>query len=364
MVVAIAAASGLVLSGPYIGLLRSSLKRAIPGRFGLIVNVVIALAIGAAIVVALRGIRERRAVRYAALAGALALGATYAHFFIHGSADTITVERFHFVEYGIITFLFYRVWRGRADASAFVLPALAGLFIGTLDEGLQFYVPDRIGELNDLQLNAAAIACGLLFSVAAVPPARGDAAWRRESARPVGVLAALTTAALALFIAAVHLGFDVRDPAIGAFKSRYSAGQLLQLSDDRQAHGFRLPAQAPRFSREDQYLVEALWHAQRRNELWAADRGASWSENLILERYFAPALSLPGLRWPAAQRDAAAARASASPFVSTANRLTIYTWSRPVFWTISAAVVVLCLLFSLLVGRRAAELQDLPKALR
>jgi hypothetical protein len=70
-------------------------------------------------------------------------------------------------------------------------------------------------------------------------------------------------------------------------------------------------------SREDQYLTEALWHVQQRNEAWVA--GAferAWRENLIVERYFSPVLDAPtyagrsGQRWPAEQAAAADMKAA------------------------------------------------------
>ena len=67
--------------------------------------------------------------------------------------------------------------------------------------------------------------------------------------------------------------------------------------------------------REDQYMDEGLWHIRRRNEEWSAGQDSrAWSENLILERFFAPVLDTPsyalpaGARWPADQRADAARR--------------------------------------------------------
>ena len=80
------------------------------------------------------------------------------------------MERFHFIEYGLITFLFYRAWRPLEDPSIVILPALAALLVGTADEWLQWFIPNRVGELNDIFLNGIAIACGLVFSLGADPP--------------------------------------------------------------------------------------------------------------------------------------------------------------------------------------------------
>ena len=337
---ALIVSAALVLSGPYIGLLRAEIKSAFPGRFGVLVNTAIALAIAGAAAAALARIRERRALRYGALVAAGVFGAAYAHLLIRGSADTVVVERFHFVEYGLIAFLFYRAWRPRGDTSALVLPVLAALIVGTLDEGLQWFVPDRIGEWRDLELNAAASVCGLLFGIGVDPSDSLALSWRRGSPTRIGVAAALTAFVLAAFVSTVHLGYAVHDAEIGSFLSRYSATELLRLSAER-ASGIRPPDAAPRLSREDQYLAEAIWHVQERNARWTDDLAASWFENAILERYFAPALDL-GHRWPSEQRAAAAHTPTrAGSYTSRANRLEIYTWNRRSFWLFAGACIVL-----------------------
>ncbi len=51
-----------------------------------------------------------------------------------------------------------------------VLPVLAGLLVGTADEWLQWFIPNRVGEIADILLNGIAIGCGL-----AVQPRRRSA---------------------------------------------------------------------------------------------------------------------------------------------------------------------------------------------
>ena len=83
-----------------------------------------------------------------------------------------------------------------------------------------------------------------------------------------------------------------------------------------------------RFSREDQYLAEALWHVRARNDAWSTDVGRAWSENRVLEKYFSPVLAITsyltpdGVKWPDGQRADAQARAASAPrtpFVSKAD---------------------------------------------
>ncbi len=216
------------------------------------------------------------------------------------------MQRFHFVEYGLITFLFYRAWRPLEDPSIVMLPALAGLLVGTADEWLQWFIPNRVGELHDIFLNGIAIACGLVFSLGADPPPSSGA-----PCGPVPFSASAgsprrSSIALAVFFHAVHLGHDIGDEEIGVFKSRYSKDRLGAMAAEKveewRAHP--LPLVLRRVSREEQYMSEGVTHVQERNEqLAAGDVGAAWKENRILEKYYAPVLDTPsyvsraGHRW-------------------------------------------------------------------
>lgn len=356
-VLAIAVAAALVLGAPFIGYLRSWIRAEFPGQFVRIVGGIVAILTVAAIGLAALRIRERRAIRYAAIAGALAAAVWYSLAEATGKPDVDVVQRFHFVEYGLITYLFYRAWRPLDDRAAFVLPALAGLLVGTADEWLQWFVPGRIGEMADIFLNGVAIGCGLLFSYGADPPVEMTARLHPGSWARIGRLAAVVVLAFALFFHVVHLGYDIRDDEIGMFKSRYSPAKLSTLGVEKREEWrtHPLPLVLQRVSREDQYMTEGVTHAQRRNEqLGANDAASAWRENQILEKYYAPVLDTPsyvlrtGHRWPPEQRADVASRAAggAAAYISTANPYPIYAWSRVWFWAaalmIAAAVLLLC----------------------
>src|SRR4030095_15544907 len=141
-------------------------------QFVWIVGAATAAILGCALAAGLARIRERRGLRYTLLAASVAMAAAFTWGHASGVPDVDVVEVFHFVEYGLITFLFYRAWRPREDASIVILPFLAALTAGTIDEGLQWFVPVRVGELKDVLLNSVAIGCGLLFSLGVDPPPR------------------------------------------------------------------------------------------------------------------------------------------------------------------------------------------------
>ena len=201
----------------------------------------------------------------------------------------------------------------------FVLPLLAGIAVGTLEEWLQWFIPGRVGDMRDVFLNVTAIVCGLLFSVGVDPPDAAAFELRPGSLRRIGVVASVVAVLFALFVYSVHLGVETNDPEAGRFRSRYDAPTLLSIGQDRLALWKDHPIERPRSrSRGDQYMSEGLLHVQERNRRWeAGDMSAAWSENFILEKYYAPVLDTPlyisrtGHRWPADQR--AHAESAAAP---------------------------------------------------
>ncbi len=337
-----------------------------------------AVPIGIALLAALARIRDRRTTRYVMLASSLLLGAVYVVF------DALSfTECFHFVEYGLLAWLFYRSAmsvgttgalgrfsiRRRAEAlasadtrtlkralygeaqtarvpggaaptgddgSVIVLPLLAGVIVGTLDEWFQWFIPIRAGEARDVILDIAATACGLLFALSVEPPRWVGLSLQRRSVWRVAACAGVAVAVLAFFILSVHVGYDVRDPRIGTFRARYTAAELAELSRNRaERWAVEPPVVLRRLSREDQYLSEGLWHVQRRNAAWdAGELATAWRENLILETFYAPVLDTPtregseGHRWPPDQRADIEQRPGLDrgPLVSDAYRYPLLVW--------------------------------------
>jgi VanZ family protein len=357
----------LVLSAPFIGFVRSWIRASFPGQFVRIIGSVLGatalVALGAAVV----RIRDRRALRYLAILASLVIATLYSLADATGIPEVDVVQRFHFVEYGLIAFLFYRAWRPLGDPSILVLPVLAGLIVGTADEWLQWFIPNRVGEMDDIFLDGIAVVCGLLFSLGADPPRTFSPALQRGSLKRIGRLASSFVVAFAAFFHTVHLGYDVRDDEIGTFKSRYSKPVLEAMGGEKlkawRAHP--PPLVLRRVSREDQYMTEGVTHVQERNKRLAAnDVAAAWRENRILERYYAPVLDTPsyvsatGHRWSAAQRadvesrDASQGSAPAS-YVSAANPYPIYAWPRALVWGITLTIALAILAACAMLDRRS-----------
>lgn len=329
--VALAAAAAVILSAAFIQQALTAVSVAWAPQFRALGIAATAVPVGIAVLAAVVRIRDRRPARYLALASSLAIGAGY----ILINALTFG-ESFHFVEYGLLAWLFYRALRPGDDGSIFLLPILAGIVVGALDEWFQWFIPIRAGEARDVILNTVASGCGLLFALSVEPPDRLTIALRRESLGRLRRHAGAAVVLFALFFLTVHVGHDVRDPEIGSFRSRYTAGQLAALGRDRaERWRVRPPLAQRRLSREDQYLTEGLWHVQQRNLAWnAGDVAVAWRENRILETFYAPILDVPtyadpsGHRWPGDQRAEAARRPDVyrGPFVSDAYRYPMYVW--------------------------------------
>jgi hypothetical protein len=349
LLAAVTVSATLVLSAPFIGQIRTSLRDAVGARFATFMAVAVGGLVAVAAGAAMARIKERRASRYTTLALALLIGVGYAFVTRTGNPEVDAVERFHFVEYAFVTFLFYRAWKGAGDVAIFVLPALAGIIVGTCEEWLRWFVPVQVGEARDGLLNLVAIVCGLLFSLSLDPPASIASTLSPPSRRRILRLGAAALAVFAAFFHFVHLGYEIKDAEAGVFRSRYTAGELSALSDARpRAWAVRPPLTWSRLSRKDQYFSEGVAHVQHRNETWEEGNVmASRHENLILEKYYAPVLDTPsylsaaGHRWPAEQRADAESRIGPGfmIYVSDALPSPMFIWPKWLFWTTVAVLV-------------------------
>jgi hypothetical protein len=359
LLVAVLVSIAVVIAGPFVGQARDAVREAFPGASGTIFNAVVAAAAAAIVIAGLTRIRERRVLRYTLIGIAVGIAALAALLTSSPSAAQNAVERFHFIEYGLVTWLFYRAVLPHgtsgagarpADPSLIVVPALCALMVGTADEGLQWFVPERIGEWRDIFLNGTAIGAGLLFSIGLAPPRAFVPVWLPGSRSITGRVAAAAVVAIAAFVHVVHLGHEIRDEEIGVFRSRYRAGDLLAHAVDRAAYWAHTPPPMTvrRLSREDQYLAEAAWHVTARNAAWESDPARAWLENRILEKYFAPALDTPSYimgvsRWPPEQREDIVRRlGSREPArrASQAARLELYLISPMPLWTVTGLLAM------------------------
>ena len=359
----------IVLGSPFMGQLQRFLRQSLSTRnYVLLFGVGVLAAVGLVILLAFVRIRERRGQRFALLVIALLFGGAYMWWTGTPYPEVNAVERVHFVEYGLVAFLFYRAGLPRrsfseggksaGDPSIVILPILAGFTVGTFDEWLQWFIPYRVGEAHDVFINLAAIICGLLFALALQPPSAFSARLSAHSWRRIGIASAIVWLIFATFVSQVHLGHMISVPDVGRFKSHYTEDELYDLQGHRAAlWQTQPPINIPRLSREDQYLDEGLWHVRKRNSTDVI--GEAWRENLILERFFVPVLDMPtyaspnGNRWPPEQRADISQRAGVmDSYVSTAESYPIVVWSGRVFWSVVVLVSLMLVVAPLGFARR------------
>jgi hypothetical protein len=343
----------VVASAPAMGEVVSRLRDLAQGHYALMLTIVVTMAAATILGGAALVIRDRRLERYGWIAAALLLAAGYGFVVRTGVADSDAAERFHFVQYGVLAFLFYKAWRPLGDGAVFILPLLACVIVGTVDEWVQWFVPGRVGEAKDALLNLMAGVAGTMFAIGVDPPPRGVRSLSSSSRHRVGIACAILFMVFGGFFHSVHLGHQIVDSAAGVFYSRYDEDTLLAVSAARRAQWRSAPPLTwSRYSREDQYLAEGIAHVRRRNQRW--DEGhllAARQENLILEKYYAPVLDTPSYiaatphRWSDAQR--ASADAVPGPgfmiYESDALDYLVVTWPPTLYWLTLATAVLLTL---------------------
>jgi len=302
---ALLVSSLLVAGAPFLGEARRWLAATLPGQYLWIVNGIVGLAALLVLVAAARRIRFGWPWRVACLATAATIAVGFTRLTGSPVPAVAAVEHFHFVQYGLITGLFYRAWRHRGDMTSLLWPVAAALVCGTAEEWWQWFLPARVGELADVLLNIVAIGCGLLVSVALAPLSVSP----REVVRSGWAHASGAMAGAALVVAAftwtVHVGHEVRVEEAGVFVSRYDATTLLAHAAERRGRWATNPPLVRRtLTREDQYRSEGEAHVRARNAAWdSGDIVTAWMENRILEEFYAPVLDTPshisstGHRW-------------------------------------------------------------------
>jgi hypothetical protein len=99
--------------------------------------------------------RRRRRVRISDIGwlGGIAAGLIVWTHLLMGQPE----EAVHFIEYGVLGVLLYRALRPDIDdPGVFIAAALIGTIVGTVDEIIQWVVPDRYWDVRDLVLNGGA----------------------------------------------------------------------------------------------------------------------------------------------------------------------------------------------------------------
>ncbi len=288
------------------------------GDFALVLA---ALALAVAVIVATVGIARIKSDRWPRLAmigSGLAVAVGYALLSERGSLQEAVVEQLHFVSYGALAASLIPVCACLGRLAP--VGSLVGVVVvSVLDEGLQWLVPVRTGEVFDIALNILAGLGGALvglglFSIGlgagkgarpgvevrfGFAPERSIIAYRSwpphpSALRRLGAASSLSVLLLAGFVDVVHLGHQIEDEEVGVFRSFWDARALVA-RNQRAEEAWRRETPGPLtpFEREDWFRTEAGWHVIARNRAAVSeDWRTAHAENRILEVYYPAFLDL------------------------------------------------------------------------
>ena len=75
----------------------------------------------------------------------------------------LSIERIHFIEYGLLSLLVFRALRHNiGDKSIYLWSGITVFCLGFLDEGIQYLLPSRVYDTRDVIANGVAGVLGLL----------------------------------------------------------------------------------------------------------------------------------------------------------------------------------------------------------
>jgi VanZ family protein len=182
-------------------------------------------------------------------------------------------EAVHLLEYGVLGVLLYRALRPQVpDASVYVVAALIGVFVGTLDEVIQWITPRRFFDFRDIFLNCGSCALALV------------AVWKVDGPGPQPVTARSLRRVVRSAIAAVTLFalvLSVTPTRVQRWAERFPGVSFLQSPDNEMAeygHRHVIPGVGRIKSR---FTVEQL----RAEDAARADEVAAILDRYPSERY-------------------------------------------------------------------------------
>ena len=257
-------------------------------------------------------------------------------------------ESIHFIEYGVLGVLFFHALSFRlSDWSIYVAAVLLTSLVGTLDEVVQWFTPQRYFDFRDIWLNAGA---GLLAQVVIAKGIRPSLINSKIHSQGV-FLVCILTAVQILILAGCYsntpdivkrfsktfpffsyltskdnimaeYGYRHEDPQIGTFYSRFSLEEIKRLNTNRSAEGAKILQRFKAYETygqflkiytpyNDPFLHELKVHLFRRDEyIWrsldmsarketiATNCTVAFRENALLEKYFSKALQDAALTLP------------------------------------------------------------------
>ncbi|MBW2154614.1 MAG: VanZ family protein [Deltaproteobacteria bacterium] len=309
-------------------------------------------------------------------------------------------EAIHFLEYGLLSYFAHRALSHHVkDVTVYFTASLATLFVGTVDEILQWTWPGRYWDIRDVGLN---FLSGVLFQLGlykGINPQMVSEKIKKGSIKIfsivlcsciilLGLCASNTPSRIVYYskrlpwLSFLHsnafmmtdYGYKHRDPEIGIFYSRFSK-EKLQSIDDRQkeihsnilnkttqmdyeqflrtynpySHPFLYEMRIHLF-RRDRYLLRG----KNPNEAKRQALTISFKENLILEKYFGNTLRLSVYRWPQQIREEVRKHAALDAFYESPVGSDLFTsFTEKTLWSAIGGFLIAVVLANLLVFKRS-----------
>lgn len=214
------------------------------------------------------------------------------------------VERFHFLQYGLLAFLLVACIRNRVrDALGYVLVLVLVYCIGLGDEMVQALVPGRVGEISDVGLNVFAGGLGLAATAIALP------SWRPvQFVSPSTVIRILELAMFSVLFTLFFLGrfhgFGVRieSAEAGVFFSSFQEQELRKVNEAFGKGDTIDPVLLRAYSNEaHRHLVQRDFYDTNKFFISPGQYYIDWqksrNENRILEKYYGAYLDKNERRW-------------------------------------------------------------------
>lgn len=257
-------------------------------------------------------------------------------------------EPLHLVEYGLLSFFVFNALRYRIkDWTIYLTTALIVLFLGSVDEFIQWLIPGRYWELKDVWINVLA---SLIFVLAVWKGIRPHVISQPVSRLSVKILIGIfsinllflglclsnTPAAVKSYTGVIDLlswlryeepmieyGYRHEDPEIGVFYSRFTLEKLKKIDRSKgPVQGKRIPpdislsetrtALLRTFNQiTNPFLYEFLVHLFRRNNFvtyFNNSENSKWliyaasKENSIIEKYFGIILKNTPFMWSESEK--------------------------------------------------------------
>jgi VanZ family protein len=256
-------------------------------------------------------------------------------------------EAIHLLEYGLLSYFIFKALSHRIqDWTVYITALLFALFIGTLDEFIQWIMPRRYWGYGDIRINVLASGLFLLAVWKGIRPQIICKPLKKISVNMLAGILSFNVIFLGLCLSntpstvkrytatfnnllwlrneepMTEYGYKYKDPDIGFFYSRLTLEELRETDLNNGEEFGKILRPNNSTKRADKSLIEIytpytssflyefLLHILRRDndfrKLKNTDSpdekieisNAAYRENLLIEKYFQKTLKHSGLKWP------------------------------------------------------------------